>query len=272
MELGNIKGKLFADPEGTNAYSKLYRAPSILDHFEADAADYEAWQKPYLASKEAAHVVPQAKTVNRSVTLGAKLRRQVVFAANTMAGVATTPKLRNINRLQRNLQTQRRIGFNRVTLNGHPYVFFPMQVRIDAQALLHSDMDMLEAVSRVDSIARTHSWDLLVKPHPAESDPTVNLSMCRLRDQLGFKLVDLNTFHLLKHALEVYTVNSTVGLEALILGKPVTFLGRSMFASFVGKERYLRNYIMRYLIDVDFFSSEPVSHRAAEEILARADV
>jgi Capsule polysaccharide biosynthesis protein. len=50
----------------------------------------------------------------------------------------------------------------------------------------------------------------------------------------------------------IYTINSTVGLESLILGKEVIVLGKAIYSAF--DTEMLKKYIHSYLIDFDYFS------------------
>lgn len=60
---------------------------------------------------------------------------------------------------------------------------------------------------------------------------------------------------------KVVTINSTVGLEALILDKEVEVLGRAVYSHF-DHER-LKAYVCRYLINIDYFDDEVNPHEAA---------
>jgi capsular polysaccharide export protein len=53
----------------------------------------------------------------------------------------------------------------------------------------------------------------------------------------------------------------------MILGRPVTFLGRTFYRSFDGDR--LKKYIMRHLINIDYFGNEEVSVDTMKEVLSR---
>ena len=65
-----------------------------------------------------------------------------------------------------------------------------------------------------------------------------------------------NTFELIQNARIVITINSTVGLEALILNKYVIFLGDTFYKNF-DQER-LKKYLLKYLINIEYFSNDKV--------------
>jgi capsular polysaccharide export protein len=67
-------------------------------------------------------------------------------------------------------------------------------------------------------------------------------------------------------AKEVVTINSTVGLEALICGKKVTVLGKSVYGSF--SKRQAAVYAMRYLVEFDLYGTSPISKEAIDRVLS----
>lgn len=270
FEIGNMPGKIFVDPEGTNAWSRLFREPALLDRFPVPDADYRAWRETYLAGKRQTHHVPQASAVDRARTPRAIVMRQLVYVANALSGVAHMPKLRHIDRWARLMRRPLALKFDVFDPESSGYLFFPMQVKMDAQLLLHSDLAPIEAVRAAREEARRRGLRFVVKPHPAESDPSIPAALDGLRREIGCAIVDTNTFELLRHATRVVTVNSTVGLEGLILNRPVGFFGRSLFAHFIGRDDYLRAYLLGYLIDADFFADIPITTAAACAVLARA--
>ncbi|MGC8401430.1 hypothetical protein ACP3P6_15660 [Enterobacter mori] len=71
------------------------------------------------------------------------------------------------------------------------------------------------------------------------------------------RIVSNNTIALIKNAKRIYTVNSTVGLEALIFEKELTVLGRAIYSNF-DKTR-LRLYIHRYLMDLNYFGENTLT-------------
>lgn len=70
-------------------------------------------------------------------------------------------------------------------------------------------------------------------------------------------LVNFNTFELINGAIEFWPINSTVGLESMIVGKEVTFEGNSIYRSMAGNR--LAAYIMKYLVKIEYFSNENIT-------------
>lgn len=146
---------------------------------------------------------------------------------------------------------------------------FPLQVSTDSQLLVNSDIDNLQALRRAAEIAENAGVRLVVKPHPAEGDRLFVERLAALRHELGFLFVEGNTFQLMQHSSRVVTINSTAGMEAMLLGKPVTVLGRAMYEKFTIED--LACY-MNYLIDVDYFKEDDLIPSQVSEIMERMQV
>jgi capsular polysaccharide export protein len=116
------------------------------------------------------------------------------------------------------------------------YIFIPLQVRLDSQVLLYSPWirNMRHLVQVVLEAARDslqHSdVELVFKRHPSCTHDYADLE--RLFKGLPYaRFADGNsTQELIDKALAVVTINSTVGLESLLLNRPVVALGRACYA------------------------------------------
>ena len=146
-------------------------------------------------------------------------------------------------------KNKRRLPFSAAPESG--FVFLPLQVSSDSQIILNSEIDNLGAIERV--LSQTDKT-VVIKPHPAERD--IDYLVPIVMDNPRVVVSNENTFLLLSSADEVYTINSTVGLESLILGKKTTFLGRSYFSHFTKED--IPRYVLGHLVDMDFFSSSPL--------------
>lgn len=150
------------------------------------------------------------------------------------------------------------------------YILFPLQVSNDTQVVLNANCSLLEAVRRSVKLARNQNVYLVIKPHPAEKNPTYVkrlLDITSTYDKVVFS--NENTFKLMKNALEVITINSTVGLEALILGCKVHIIGKAFYENFHTEDDIAR-YIMGYLLNVDYWGESPLSEDILNKILERA--
>lgn len=116
---------------------------------------------------------------------------------------------------------------------GGAFLFVPLQVRGDTQIYAHGGwIGSIEGF--IDEVARAAKhlpagWRVVFREHP--SDKRGNA------EQLG-RLVgprvsvdnETDTFELVRRSEGVVTVNSSVGLQALLLARPVLVLGRANYA------------------------------------------
>jgi capsular polysaccharide export protein len=113
------------------------------------------------------------------------------------------------------------------------YVFIPFQVAKDSQLLLYSplvgnDMGLFLQHCRTALQAVAANYRIVVKLHPADvGDIDYSGLMKRYPDVIFLK--DYPSNELIKSASLVITINSTVGVEALIFGKPVVTLGNNFY-------------------------------------------
>lgn len=123
--------------------------------------------------------------------------------------------------------------------SGQPYYFLPLQLGSDAQILAHSPFNCMNDVLRyvLESFAHNApaSTSLIIKNHPL--DP----GLVRYTKQISKLCSDLDisgrvlyvetgdTPLLVKHAVGVVTVNSTVGSSALLHRRPTKTLGSAIY-------------------------------------------
>ena len=136
------------------------------------------------------------------------------------------------------------------------FLFFPCQLPHDQTIKLHSDISVSEGLLRTIEIARILKLQLIVKPHPANMASMAPLAkIVSGALQKGYDLLwayKVNIHDLLENCEAVFTINSGVGMEALLHKKPVFCFGRSEYASvshFISKEinwqkrnKYISNY------------------------------
>lgn len=108
-------------------------------------------------------------------------------------------------------------------------IFFPLQVQLDTNIIMYSPYrSMREAFFEIYEALNKYNTNFLVRPHPEELPETApNIPR--------YKNVRVSKEQSLDHWLDwsdiVVTINSTVGLEALIKGKKVISLGGSIYSS-----------------------------------------
>lgn len=107
------------------------------------------------------------------------------------------------------------------------FIFVPLQVSTDTQLLVHSDFSSLQDfVTCVEEAFYSLPDDhlrLVFKPHPME--PKVENLLFNGESVLS----SANTAELIAKAKAIITINSTVGLESIMKGKPVFVLGRAQY-------------------------------------------
>ncbi len=115
------------------------------------------------------------------------------------------------------------------------YIFIPFQVPADSQIVIHSpwvhSMEQMyhlvrDAHKKLREQGRTDIPHLVFKEHPSwpgNFDDLYDLDECCLFAN------ENNTQELIENAEAVITINSTVGLESLLLGKKVITLGNACY-------------------------------------------
>ncbi|WP_043764774.1 capsular polysaccharide export protein, LipB/KpsS family [Algiphilus aromaticivorans] len=114
------------------------------------------------------------------------------------------------------------------------YVFVPFQVALDSQVLLYSPWirGMSQLYWLLEGLMRDvpEPLHLVCKPHPSCSEPYRQLR----RHAAGHPRLHIVEQHtseaLIRGAEGVLTLNSSVGIEGLLLGRPVLCLGEACYA------------------------------------------
>jgi len=114
-----------------------------------------------------------------------------------------------------------------------PYVYFPLHV-VDDYKIARVVPHCADQASIVEQLAGflPHGHELVVKEHPMSIGRNELGFLKRLRSIENVRLVDPHTssHELIRGAQGVAVIGSTVGLEALLYGKPVLTLGRPFYA------------------------------------------
>lgn len=116
------------------------------------------------------------------------------------------------------------------------YVFVPFQVHLDSQLLLYSPWirDMGHMFTAVTEAWRTtlarRGIQLVFKMHPSCPETYPGLRAATAREP-GVMFAGGNTTEeLVRGARGVITLNSTVGIDGLLMGRPVLAMGRACYA------------------------------------------
>ncbi len=265
FEIGNFPGKLFVDTRGVNCRSWYASHRNQLRDSDVDLPAFREWKSRYLASKLDSHNVPQAKRVNLfNYHYLEDLFGFWFCGAITVESLA--PVWKTVDFFKRRFYQLSLDEFS--PDKNTAFLFFPLQVSTDSQVLWNCDISQADALRRVANDADREGLILVVKPHPAEPHWSALAEIIALKDELDFKLVGGNVFSFLQHCNRVVTLNSTVGLEAMLLGKLVQVLGRAHYDGL--DELDMAIYIQNYLLDIDCFTDENITESQLDKILERA--
>ena len=115
---------------------------------------------------------------------------------------------------------------------GEKYIYFPFHVPLDVQLTVRCP-EFLNQEAIVEQIAASipDGYMLYIKEHPAAIG---GHSLARLKRLAALKNVRLlhprnNSYNIIRNALCVITINSKVGFEAIMQGKPVVVLGKTFY-------------------------------------------
>lgn len=247
-EISNLPGKMIFDPCGVNAQSILYSNPKVLESFDSVTdLEHDEWLSSYIKYKE--NPIPQSK-IKISIYLIVAFDDLIARCFNRVIKEDTLKFRKKINMFFDKFKSKKIMSGNLHADLNKRYVFFPTQVTSDTQLKINSKVDNIDAVEKI-IIDHPHD-QIYVKIHPAESDLNTISHFTSLAREGKITLVNNNTVELIKNADLIYTINSTVGLESLILGKEVIVLGKAIYSAF--DTEMLKKYIHSYLIDFDYFS------------------
>lgn len=268
LEAANIPGCFVVEEGGVNAESATYRMLASGAPVAAPPDfDLAAWRAAYVAAKEGQTSIPQASVSQDEA--GDKLRHLLAFWRSTprfvgyqidrILGYGLKPLVKR--RLARLAAARPARGRT---------VFFPQQVSSDSQLIFNADHDNLSALALL--LAELPEGAVLVSNlHPAEHRLTRMLAFLRLcRKDPRLVPATGGAWGLVKSADEVVTINSTVGLEAAILGRPCRFLGKSFFARLARDDAALKWYLGAHILPYGAASAAPTDPRLLARLLPHA--
>jgi Capsule polysaccharide biosynthesis protein len=137
-----------------------------------------------------------------------------------------------------------------------PFVYFPLHVTQDfkVQRVIPHCVDQAYLIEQVAD-ALPQGWDVVLKEHPISIGKNPLSFLRRLTHHPNVRLLPPRTssHELIQTARAVVVISSTVGLEALLHGRPVLTLGQPFYAGY------------GVTVDVDSFRKIP---NALDEVLA----
>jgi len=239
IEISNLPNKLFVDSKGTNAQSFIYETPQLLDDDRVDDREFLKWKEIYIQTKSAPK---QAK--NKT-----KIRYMMIvdYLGYYFFNILQEDFRNPLKVLKNKILNNRVQQFPNYSLD-EEYIFFPLQVSNDSQIILNSDVDNIGAINSIKK--KYPLYKVYIKPHPAEENSSFITQIESMQND-NVRIVLNDTNELIINAKKVITINSTVGLEAMIFNKEVEVLGRALYSEFTNER--LKSYICRYLINIDYF-------------------
>jgi len=111
-----------------------------------------------------------------------------------------------------------------------PYVFFALQT-VDDEVMDLANIDMLDFLKWVGAVAKRNSLNLVVKRHPMCDSGRVSDLLKEMESEAHVCVTDASIHEIIPGAEAVLTVNSGVGLEALLHLKHVFVAGDASYQS-----------------------------------------
>ncbi|QLC74727.1 capsular biosynthesis protein [Pseudomonas sp. LPB0260] len=257
LELANIPGKLFSDTEGVNALSSIAKNIEVIDRLPEVAEDVHfAWLNEYESEKSSPLPQAELKLKDGGLSFLNMILKVLLLSACT---VPMGKRRFNFSaRWKKSQECEHRYP--------REFIFLPLQVSSDTQIKLHSELNNIDAIAFSVRKAKEQGVELVVKIHPAETSVEEIVKVRKAQESLGFTISNANTIDLLKRSRFVITINSTVGLEALIYGKAVIILGKCFYQNFDASR--IKKYIHHYLVDnIDYFGRRKIPVSAALKVL-----
>jgi capsular polysaccharide export protein len=269
LEVANIPGHFVVEDSGVNAESSTFH--KLVENGAMVTApenfDYEAWRASYVAGKEQQKTIPQASVAKTEAQ--DKLR-------HLLGLLRTTPRF-VMFQIDRVLGYALRKPLDRLIArheaapeSGSKVMFFPQQVSSDSQLIFNADYNNISALKLLLNEMSADTV-LLSNLHPAEhrlSKKLTFLWMC-LREKRLLPAAGGAWQHL-KAADEVVTINSTVGLEAAILGKSCRFLGKSLFTRLNSDPEALKWFLAEHIMPNTDALESPVAPGLIKRLRANA--
>lgn len=269
-EYGNIPGKTLIDVQGCNIKSFIYQRPDIALK-DCSGFGFDEWVRKFVGDKDSSSTIIQAAK-----------KRSFKDVVDRISGVIKdyfyrVPSehllaIRNF-RIRMLFEKLRPIDYSLLLFDvefSDEFVLFPMQVLNDSQLLLNSEIGIDLAISKAIDLASSMNCKLVVRPHPAETDRRVLPLLKKYLGDGNFIVSNSNTWDLVKRCKAVVTINSTVGLEARLIGKSVFFLEKNLFSELTNDQ--LAKYLTDYLLSVPLRGDYDVTLEMAEYIAGRSFV
>ena len=200
--------------------------PDERDHVESFIADFTARDRPIRDYREA--------RVN-ATTLRDFARHLVVSVRDDRDNEYLRPQRFVSNYVRERLRGAAARWLYRPRRAGRPFVYFPLHV-VDDYKILRIIPHTYDQASLIEQVAGAlpHGYDVVLKEHPMSIGRNRLALLHRLAQIPNARLVEPRTssHELMCEADAVVVISSTVGLEALLHGRPVLTLGQPFYSGY----------------------------------------
>ena len=274
INYANFPGYTIFDPSGTDRESLIYKKKSFLKNLSKKNYDDIAIKKIYeyfSRLKKEQKTIPQKASTGVQKTLKAYLFR-IDTCLQRLLSVYGDRRVRfhYVAVMREQVSLLSTIDIENVK---EDFIFFPLQVSTDQQILVNYEKgNIFSAIDEAVDCSRILGKTLVIKEHPAESEIEKIRSYLHEKISKGDRIIFTTSSvqDAIKAAKLIITVNSTVGLEGLLRGKEVRFLGDSFYKKCSKEE--LAIYLSEYFIKVDYHTGKGLSRKIIKEILARVNL
>jgi len=263
FEIGNFPSKVFANKLGVNAKSSLYLHKESVGWLKE--FDYEEIKRKKMVAPPQARKKIMAKFFEWYWDLYGVFFKKAVYQKSFNL-IHKMNKLYEMKQARRLIQSKNDI--NSLEELGQ-YTFVPLQVSTDTQLLINSDVRNNELIQISCRDAAMRNESVIIKFHPAETN--ANDVQKIIENYSGKEKVyftsSIPTPQLIDKANKVYSINSNVGLEAILQGKEVTFFGRTFLDSFTKENAH--SFIKNYLLDIGYPYVSSLSEKTVAKLYCR---
>ena len=267
FEIGNFPNKIFLDPQGVNAKSSLCQKDlAVCNNYKSQKIN--SFINDLKTKKEVIHLVNQAKSKTK---INFAEIWDYIYNAFTKYPIYEK-ELNLFVKIYKYLNNKKlAIPDDNPDYLNDEFILFPLQVSTDTQVVVNSDVDVFQAIDYCLEQSKQLRFKLYIKIHPAEKNKKVIGYIQNLKkDNRNLYITKQNIYLLIKHSKKVITINSTVGIEALIYHKHLELLGRALYKKYSQPDlnipvdievtnRFLYNYFFNCLVDGDFFNDQPLN-------------
>lgn len=260
FENSNIEGRIICDRLGVNSKSSIREKEMLKKFKEPDNINFKQFLNNYKREKLSMHFVKQS-------IFSKKLNYYYIY--DFIKKLQRYPILISLNIPKKIISflflclSKFILRFVNKKNNFTNYLFYPFQVSDDSQLIINANIHNIDALKKI----KNNKHKIVVKFHPAERNGFYQLRLLIFCFLNNIRVSSENTWRLINDCSSVVTINSTVGLEAIICRKKLLCLGDPIYKSYDLGD--LKKYIFAYLIEVDMFSETPISDFQYDNIMKR---